>query len=798
YYANMYWQGTNTKINDSSSVPVGSQIEFRAEAHKRSDIFWFGTGHTWDSPYGHWVAGAGVPLVSNGSFACNESDVILAYYSGYKREDSIHVPLSINPPSKTYTHGGTAGLSCNAAGNLCTVTGPGSITSSVNFGDTTGRFYYRVNMFTGYKKSCLYNNTPLSRSRSGPTYNLPVPAQTIPFTLTAVGAGNSAPDAPTITGPSTGLTSIADTFSFTATDPDGDNIRYEIDWDNNSTVDETTSYAPSGSTDSSSRAWSTIGNHTFQVRTADDQGGVSGWSNHTINLSVPVATLDVTPVSNDFGNVNTGLTNTLQFTVTNTGAGTLTGNVTGLAAPYSCTAGCSYSLGAGASQTVDITFAPVTGGNQIDTAVFDGAGTVSRPLTGLGVSPLVASCSVAPITGDINTNTTWTANAAGGVAPYTYTWSGDAPLSGQTNQIETVQYNTAGAKSGLVTVTDSLLNTTGPIACTNSFTANNTAFPNLTSQNLQETSANPLNQGVSLTFTAQVLNNGSLPTGIGFTDVFEYRYGGVLGNYAGFSPLDSELNPALAAGASDVDSTSYNIPAGHVGQELFIQHCVDSNNDIAEDPTNETAVNHCSQISLGIVAALPSGSIQATSCIILVGGTSCSSNIIWNTADFVGSPAIKQGATQFDSANNQTSPGIPRSVTPNNRTFTLEDDGSTFSQTVTAGVGCIGGTVWTNTSCHALPNISMTSDSEIVRSQQAADVTIIIDANFDLTCTLYGALSGTFNHTASAAPIVYPPRTTNLLTATQVARVECVDSLLPMVNGGAEVRIDVVPAVEEV
>ena len=79
---------------------------------------------------------------------------------------------------------------------------------------------------------------------------------------------------------------------------------------------------------------------------------------------------------------------------------------------------------------------------------------------------LDASCSVSPTSAAIGDNVTWTAIASGGTPPYSYAWSGDAPLGGSTGTVVTVQYLSSGLKTGAVTVTDTV-DTVGPIACSN-------------------------------------------------------------------------------------------------------------------------------------------------------------------------------------------------------------------------------------------------------------------------------------------------------------------------------------------
>lgn len=92
------------------------------------------------------------------------------------------------------------------------------------------------------------------------------------------------PNDPSISGPTSGRVNISYLFEFTATDPDSDNVLYEIDWDNDETVDVTTEQTSSGSSLSRSFTWITDGVKTFQARAQDAGGARSDWTPHTITI----------------------------------------------------------------------------------------------------------------------------------------------------------------------------------------------------------------------------------------------------------------------------------------------------------------------------------------------------------------------------------------------------------------------------------------------------------------------------------------------------------------------------------
>jgi hypothetical protein len=82
-------------------------------------------------------------------------------------------------------------------------------------------------------------------------------------------------------------------FTFRATDPDGDDLYYNIDWNNDSVVDERvpgSGYVASGNPVMTSYTWSLIGTYTFAVQAIDDNNNASGFSSHTITIqAIPVA-----------------------------------------------------------------------------------------------------------------------------------------------------------------------------------------------------------------------------------------------------------------------------------------------------------------------------------------------------------------------------------------------------------------------------------------------------------------------------------------------------------------------------
>ncbi|MCL0068909.1 choice-of-anchor D domain-containing protein, partial [Thermodesulfovibrionales bacterium] len=145
---------------------------------------------------------------------------------------------------------------------------------------------------------------------------------------------------------------------------------------------------------------------SFTSNGGDLTRGVSGTG---VPPGVPV--LSVTPdPSLDFGNIIVGESRDLDFTVTNTGGGTLTGSATVPAVPFSIVGASDFSLVAGASTTVTVRFSPTAAGSFSETVSFtSNGGDLTRTVIGTGVPPApVLSITPIAITASLEEGTGWT------------------------------------------------------------------------------------------------------------------------------------------------------------------------------------------------------------------------------------------------------------------------------------------------------------------------------------------------------------------------------------------------------
>jgi hypothetical protein len=97
--------------------------------------------------------------------------------------------------------------------------------------------------------------------------------------VTITSSYNNAPTIPsTPSGPSTGTIDTHYEFSTSATDPDGDTLKYGWDWNGDEIIDEWSSLMISGTVDTRSHTFSSEGTYNIQVCAEDEHGARSDFS----------------------------------------------------------------------------------------------------------------------------------------------------------------------------------------------------------------------------------------------------------------------------------------------------------------------------------------------------------------------------------------------------------------------------------------------------------------------------------------------------------------------------------------
>jgi len=97
---------------------------------------------------------------------------------------------------------------------------------------------------------------------------------------------NSPPESPTIEGPAEGKYNEEQTYTFSGTDPDSNNLYYYIDWGDGSDIAKYGPYG-SGRSISKSHTWLEQGSYTIQVKSKDIYNKETDWV--SLEVSMPKA-----------------------------------------------------------------------------------------------------------------------------------------------------------------------------------------------------------------------------------------------------------------------------------------------------------------------------------------------------------------------------------------------------------------------------------------------------------------------------------------------------------------------------
>ncbi|MCL4851469.1 MAG: hypothetical protein KJZ78_08795 [Bryobacteraceae bacterium] len=387
----------------NATVPKGARVRFKFVPSVPQDIYWFTTGFYWDSPYGDWVTGAASPGAAN---ICADKNYIYGGSLTANAQSNWYGTLSVNPPVKSISGLGAVFSSCtkpDADGTIvCTASSEGSATPIFNFGSTYGRFYIR-DPFTGQctpdEPRLMGVSSDVLWPRDGTgwrycyggnqrPYDFQVPARSISCPITVIDADGDAPWKPTVVATGSPLQCVVGSphaLTISATDPDGDSVRYGIDWDANGTVDQflpATGYVSSGASQGASRTYAISGTKSVKVIAIDDRGLTSGWAG--LSFSCTESESQGEEVGNGEGDGTGG--NSLQ------GRGDTTPNLTIRAAPSLIRAGEVTHVHWSASNVTGCTVQG-TNGDGVDAGANKNSrwqGAISPEPEGVESSPIVA------------------------------------------------------------------------------------------------------------------------------------------------------------------------------------------------------------------------------------------------------------------------------------------------------------------------------------------------------------------------------------------------------------------------
>jgi hypothetical protein len=285
YHADVYDETNSRYINSGDTLEVGTIVRIEPKSRsstpagtRTSDISWNFTGEVAGTPLGAW----------GGSYAtgCTFENTIGSGADIMGQWSRYYAFLTVALQSETIQGSGVS--MTDLGSNRYRLDSVGTADFAVAYPTTTARW----NMYRNAVNYAYYGEpkprvcSPVSNG----ALTFSVPNEVVPFSFNVVNSANQAPNAPTITGPSTGDTGTSYSFTFQATDPDGDQVAYEIDWLNSGSASgraPTSGYVNSGTSRTSSYSWSNPGSQVLRARTIDANGAVSAWTSHTISLSNP-------------------------------------------------------------------------------------------------------------------------------------------------------------------------------------------------------------------------------------------------------------------------------------------------------------------------------------------------------------------------------------------------------------------------------------------------------------------------------------------------------------------------------
>jgi trimeric autotransporter adhesin len=214
-----------------------------------------------------------------------------------------------------------------------------------------------------------------------------------------------------------------------------------------------------------------------------------------------------------------------------------------------------------------------------DIAIAECVMTVLAPLT-------FNSCEADEVNGMVGQNIAWTANISGGLAPYSFEWSGTDNLSGSDLQINTTYTSTGEKTAQIGNIFDSLTHTiTGVHSCS----APVTIHPEPTGMQVSCSAGNStLSTGGSVTWTANI-SGGDAPYAINWsgTDGLSATGNSVNKTYSTTGTKTASINVTSADA-----QTAVNISCGSVSvSNPSSGNDGGSNNNGSNNNNNSTSTN---------------------------------------------------------------------------------------------------------------------------------------------------------------------------------------------------------------
>ncbi len=105
----------------------------------------------------------------------------------------------------------------------------------------------------------------------------------IPYLEIEIDDNNSSPNIPEISGPQSGVHGQTYSYSFVSSDPNADQLYYNVNWGDGNITGWLGPY-DSGASLPLSHAWGTPGSYTIQAKARDNHGAESGWGSFVVDI----------------------------------------------------------------------------------------------------------------------------------------------------------------------------------------------------------------------------------------------------------------------------------------------------------------------------------------------------------------------------------------------------------------------------------------------------------------------------------------------------------------------------------
>ncbi len=246
----------------------------------------------WDNPVGPgWMGGYIETWIINSTEGCGEALQIKFEYIGDSNDnsfclDDVKILGGENqPPTAPTIYGETSGKAGEEYEYTFNATDPDGddVKYFIDWGDYTSEWtdYYAsgidVKVIHMWNEAGTYNVT----GKAQDIYGAEGPEETLSVNM--VPAENQPPGAPTIKGEISGKTGTEYEYTFNATDPDGDDVKYYIEWGDNTPYE--TDFNASGTEVMVKHKWNKKGNYTITAK-AEDINGAKG-PEGTLTLTIP-------------------------------------------------------------------------------------------------------------------------------------------------------------------------------------------------------------------------------------------------------------------------------------------------------------------------------------------------------------------------------------------------------------------------------------------------------------------------------------------------------------------------------